>query len=80
MVCIACFRSFLSHQLKKYTVPSKLEVNPNGWGAAVDWLNKQIYYCGNLSVMAYDMSIETTTQLFTTDSPCNYIAVDPYTR
>lgn len=80
MVCIACFRSFFGYQLKKYTVPSKLEFNSNRWGVAVDWLNKQIYYYGNRNVMAYDISIETTTQLYTTSSPCYDLAVDPYTR
>lgn len=77
---IACFRSFFRSQLNKYSTPLQFVGNSQGYGLTVDWLNKQIYFCGDLRVMAYDMSQENTRQLFTTVSACRDLAVDPYSR
>lgn len=77
---MVCFRSFFGHKLNQYSTPLKFEVNSNKWGLTVDWLRNQIYFYENRRVVAYDMSIETTTHLYTTDSDCNDLAVDPFTR
>lgn len=77
---IACFRSFFGSQLNKYSTPLQFVGNSHSFGLTVDWLNKQIYFCGDLRVMAYDMSKENTRQLFTPESQCTDLAVDPYSR
>lgn len=79
-ICVACFRYFFGHQLNKYSTPSNQELNSYYWGFTVDWLNNQIYFCESRSVMAYDMSSDNSSQLYTTDSECRDLAVDPYTR
>lgn len=79
-VFIACFRSFFGGLLNKYSTPLELEVNSNRWGLAIDWPNKQVYLCESRNVMAYDITSGNTRKLYTTDSACNDLAVDPYSR
>lgn len=84
--CMVCFRSFLDHQRKQYRTHLRLEANSAYVGFTVDWVHRHIYYCednrgyGAHKVMEYDMSSRKTKQLFTSNSNCYDLAVDPYSR
>lgn len=61
-------------------MPLNLEVIANSLAIAVDWINQKIYYFQEALVMENDLVKQNPRPLFTSDSACSDLAIDPYTR
>lgn len=63
-----------------YSAPSKVEINSSSLGFTVDWPHEKLYYCEEQLIMEYDMMSETTKRLYTTNTECADLAINPYNR